>query len=99
MPWNSAMRSGPRSGTASARTGKAPAGGGRDRPDAAPDTCRRGASAARPLRPAELWWSTMIPGGYLRWLPVGATAVALVLAGLVGTRHLVACYRQRGVPA
>lgn len=41
----------------------------------------------------------MIPGGYLRWLPVVATAVALVLAGLVGRRHLVACYRQRGVPA
>lgn len=40
----------------------------------------------------------MIPGGYLRWLPVVATAVALVLASLVGTRHLVACYRQRGVP-
>lgn len=41
----------------------------------------------------------MIPGGYLRWLPVVATAVALVMASLVGTRHLVACYRQRGVPA
>ncbi|MBL6280355.1 VanZ family protein [Micromonospora fiedleri] len=41
----------------------------------------------------------MIPGGYLRWLPVVATAVALVMAGLVGTRHLVACYRKRGVPA
>jgi hypothetical protein len=48
--------------------------------------------------PAELWWSTMIPGGYLRWLPVVATAATLVLAGLVGMRHLVAYYRQRGVP-
>lgn len=41
----------------------------------------------------------MIPGGHLRWLPVVATAVVLVLAGPVGMRHLVACYRQRGVPA
>lgn len=40
----------------------------------------------------------MIPGGYLRWLPVVATAAALVLAGLVGRRRLVAHYRQRGVP-
>jgi glycopeptide antibiotics resistance protein len=40
----------------------------------------------------------MIPGGYLRWLPVAATAVVLVLAGLVGTRHLAAHYRQRGIP-
>ncbi len=41
----------------------------------------------------------MIPGGYLRWLPVVATAVALILVSPVGTRHLVAYYRQRGVPA
>jgi hypothetical protein len=41
----------------------------------------------------------MIPGGYLRWLPVVATAMALVGISLVGTRHLVARYRRRGVPA
>jgi glycopeptide antibiotics resistance protein len=41
----------------------------------------------------------MIPGGYLRWLPVVATTVALVLAGLVGTRHLAAYNRHRGVAA
>jgi hypothetical protein len=40
----------------------------------------------------------MIPGGYLRWLPVVAAAVALVLAGAVGTRLLLAHYRRRGVP-
>src|SRR3954468_12250103 len=39
----------------------------------------------------------MIPGGYLRWLPVAVTAVALVLAGPVSTRHLAAHYRQRGI--
>lgn len=41
----------------------------------------------------------MIPGGYLRWLPVVATAVALVLAGPVATRRLAAHHRQRGMPA
>jgi hypothetical protein len=41
----------------------------------------------------------MIPGGYLRWLPVVATAVLLVLAGPAGARHLAAWHRRRGVPA
>jgi hypothetical protein len=41
----------------------------------------------------------MIPGGYLRWLPVVATAVVLLVAGLAGARRLIACQRRRGLPA
>ena len=41
----------------------------------------------------------MIPGGYLRWIPVLASVLVLVPLGLVAARHLAARARSQGVPA
>jgi hypothetical protein len=41
----------------------------------------------------------MIPGGYLRWLPVLVSVLVLIPLGLVAARHLAARARSQGVPA